>query len=288
MSVDILLQAIVQGLQMGAIYGLIALSMTLIFSVSGLLNFAHGSFLAVAMYGALVLYRYLALDAYAVAPIMLLVFFLFGVLIFRPLVRPVLAAGALAGVQLTLAFIFVVESLLLIVFGGNGYGVPTVLSNKNLIIPPIVMPWSLLVGSLIALILAAILFFVLMRTDFGRQIRAIMQNSDAAALMGIRIARVQTIAFGIGLGLLGFTGPIVVAHFTLTPAMGLNFTLTALIIMVIGGLGSFAGSMIAGVIIGVAQSLGSLLYSGNVGAMVPYILLILVLLFRPYGLMGEH
>ncbi|MBN9001141.1 MAG: branched-chain amino acid ABC transporter permease [Rhizobiales bacterium] len=288
MSGEVLLQATVQGLQMGAIYALVALSMTLIFSVGGLLNFAHGDFMALAMYGALALYQSFALDAYAAAPLLFFGFFLLGFLMFRRLVQPVLAAGVLAGAQLTLGLVFVQENFLLMVFGGDYLSVPTVLSNKNLIIPPLTMPWPLLVGSLLAVVLAAILYVVLMRTDFGRQVRAITQNSDAAALMGIRIARIQAIAFGIGIGLLGLTGAIIVAQFTLTPAMGLDFTLIALIVMVIGGLGSFAGSMIAGAIIGVSESLGSLLYGGTVGAMIPYAILVLVLLFRPHGLMGEH
>lgn len=288
MSGEVLLQAMVQGLQMGAIYALIALSMTLIFSVGGLLNFAHGDFMALAMYGALALYQSFALDAYAAAPLLFFGFFLLGFLMFRRLIQPVLAAGVLAGAQLTLGLVFVQENFLLMVFGGDYLSVPTVLSNKNLVIPPLTMPWPLLVGSLLAVVLAAILYVVLMRTDFGRQVRAITQNSDAAALMGIRIDRIQAIAFGIGIGLLGLTGAIIVAQFTLTPAMGLDFTLIALIVMVIGGLGSFAGSMIAGAIIGVSESLGSLLYGGTVGAMIPYAILVLVLLFRPHGLMGEH
>ncbi len=106
--------------------------------------------------------------------------------------------------------------------------------------------------------------------------------------MGIRIDRVQAIAFGIGIGLLGFTGPVLVARFTLTPTMGLDLTLIALIVMVIGGLGNFLGSMVGGLIIGVAESVGSLLYGGTVGAMFPYAILVFVLLFRPHGLLGEH
>lgn len=288
MSGEVLLQATVQGLQMGAIYALIALSMTLIFSVGGLLNFAHGDFMVLAMYGALALYQSLALDAYAAAPLMFFGFFLLGFLMFRRLVQPVLAAGVLAGAQLTLGLVFVQENLLLMVFGGDYLSVPTVLSNKNLVIPPLIMPWPLLVGSLLAVVMAAILYVVLMRTDFGRQVRAITQNSDAAALMGIRVGRIQAIAFGLGIGMLGLTGAMIVAQFTLTPTMGLDFTLIALIVMVIGGLGSFAGSIVAGAIIGVSESLGSLFYGGTVGAMIPYAILILVLLFRPHGLMGEH
>ena len=122
-------------------------------------------------------------------------------------------------------FIFVQENLILVLFGGDYVNVPTVLSNRNLVVPPLVMPWPLLVGSAFAAVLAIALYVVLMRTDFGRQIRAIAQNRDAAALMGIRIGRIQAIAFGVGIGLLGFTGPLIVAQFTLMPTMGLDLTL---------------------------------------------------------------
>jgi branched-chain amino acid transport system permease protein len=288
MSLDVLLQATVQGLQMGAIYALIALSLTLIFSVGGLLNFAHGDFLALAMYGAFALYQAFHMDAYWAAPLLFFVFFALGMVLFRRLVQPVLAAGVLAGAQLTLGLVFVQESALLAVFGGDYLTVPTVLSNKNLVLPPLVMPWTLLVGAALAAVLSVTLYVVLMRTDFGRQVRAITQNRDAAALMGIRIQRVQAIAFGVGIGLLGLTGPVVVAQFTLSPTMGLDLTLVALIVMVIGGIGNFLGSMVGGLIIGVAESVGSLLYGGTVGAMIPYAILVFVLLFRPHGLLGEH
>lgn len=288
MSGEVLLQATVQGLQMGAIYALIALSMTLIFSVGGFLNFAHGDFMALSMYGAMALYQAFRLDAYAAAPLMFFLFLLLGIVLFRRLVQPVLAASVLAGAQLTLGLVFVQENLLLLVFGGDYFNVPTVLSNRNLVVPPLVMPWPLLVGSMLAAVLTVVLYIVLMRTDFGRQVRAVTQNRDAAALMGIRVERIQALAFGIGIGLLGLTGPVIVAQFTLTPAMGLDFTLVALIVMVTGGLGNFAGSMVAGLIIGVSESLASLLYGGTVGAMIPYAILVLVLLFRPQGLMGGH
>lgn len=288
MSFDVLLQATVQGLQMGAIYALIALSMTLIFSVGGLLNFAHGDFLALAMYGAFAIYQAFGTDAYLSAPLLFLLFLGLGMVLFRHVVQPVLAAGVLAGAQLTLGLVFVQENAILAIFGGDYLSVPTVLSNKNLVVPPLVMPWTLLMGSALAVVLSVTLFLVLMRTDFGRQVRAITQNRDAAALMGIRIGKIQAIAFGIGIGLLGLSGPVIVAQFTLSPTMGLDLTLIALIVMVIGGIGNFLGSMVGGLIIGVAESVGSLLYGGTVGAMIPYAILVFVLLFRPHGLLGEH
>jgi branched-chain amino acid transport system permease protein len=288
MSNEVILQATVQGLQMGAIYALIALSMTLVFSVGGLLNFAHGDFMAMAMYGAMAAYAAFKIDAYIIAPIMFVLFLGIGILLFRRVVQPVLAAGVLAGAQLTLGLVFVQENLIMVLFGGDYVNVPTLLSNRNLVLGPLTMPWPLLVGSALAAILSVSLYVALMKTDFGRQVRAITQNRDAAALMGIRIDRVQAIAFGVGIGLLGFTGPVLVAQFTLTPTMGLDLTLVALIVMVIGGLGNFLGSMVGGLIIGVAESVGSLFYGGTVGAMFPYAILVFVLLFRPHGLLGEH
>jgi branched-chain amino acid transport system permease protein len=96
------------------------------------------------------------------------------------------------------------------------------------------------------------------------------------------------LGLAVGVALLGLTGPLIVAECTLTPAMGLDFTLLALIVMVFGGIGNFIGTMVAGLIIGIVEGLGSLYFGGTVGAMVPYSILILVLLFRPHGLFGEH
>jgi len=287
MGAQIIAQAAIQGLLMGAIYALIALSMTLVFSVAGLLNFAHGDFMALAMFAALVLLELFGLDPYVSAPILFVVFATLGALLFRGLIRPVLPQGLLVGAQMTLGMVIVLQNGLLLTFGGDYRSVPTVLSNKNLVLAGFVLPWPLVVGAVVAGVLAAVLYYVLARTDFGRQVRAITQNRAAAALMGIRIARVQTQAFALGFGLLGLTGPLIVSQGTITPAMGFNFTLVALIVMVFGGIGSFVGSMVGGLLIGLAEGVGSLLLGGTIGAMVPYLILLLVLLFRPHGLFGE-
>lgn len=287
MPLDIIAQATVQGLLMGAIYALMALSMTLIFSTCGLLNFAHGDFMVLAMFGAMLLYERTGADPYLTAPLVVPALAGIGALVFVHLVRPVLAGGALAGAQLTLGLVFVQQNLLLMLFGGDQRNVQTVLSNRHLEAFGIVLPLPLVVGAACAVVLAVLLYGMLMATDFGRQIRAIAQNRDAAALMGIPLRRVQTLAFALGIGLLGLTGVLTVAQFSVTPSSGLDFTLIALIVMVFGGLGHFIGSLIGGLVIGMAEGLGSLLLGGTVGAMIPYLILVLVLLFRPHGLLGE-
>lgn len=288
MPVDVLLQATAQGLLMGSIYALIALSLTLIFAVGGLLNFAHGDFMVLAMYGAFAIFASIGVDPYLLAIPLFGVFFLVGTVLFRGLVRPVLSEGLLVGAQLTLGIVFVLQNFILIAFGGDYVSVPTFLSNRNLNLGTIVLPLPLLAAAFVATALSILLYVLLMRTDFGRQVRAVTQNRDAAALMGIPIVAVQSKAFGLGIGLLGLTGAFLVAQFTLTPTMGLDLTLLALIVMVFGGIGNFLGCLAGGLIIGVIEGLGTLLFGGTVGAMAPYLALVLVLLLRPHGLFGEH
>jgi len=285
--IDVIAQALLQGLLVGAIYGLIALAMTLVFSVGGLLNFAHGDFIALSLFLAMVAASVFKLDPYLSAPVIAAGFLLLGSLMFRALVRPIMHAGHLVGAQLTLGIVFVMENGLLLVFGGEVHGVTTVLSNKNLVLGPIVLPWPLVVAATVAGGGAVALYAMLMATDFGRAIRAITQNPDAAALMGVNMKRIETLAFGLGIALLGLTGPLLAAQFTIHPAMGLDLTLLALIVVVLGGLGNFVGSMVGGLIIGASESVSTLFLGGTVGAMVPYLILIAVLLFRPHGLFGK-
>lgn len=288
MPIDVLLQATTQGLLMGSIYALVALSLTLIFAVGGLLNFAHGDFMVLAMYAAFAVLAALGVDPYLLAVPLFGLFFLVGTGVFRGLVRPVLSSGLLVGAQLTLGMVFVLQNAMLLIFGGDHLSVPTVLSNRNVSFGTVILPLPLLVASAVAAIMSIFLYVLLMRTDFGRQVRAVRQNRDAAALMGIPIVRVQAKAFGLGIGLLGLTGAFLVAQFTLTPSMGLDLTLLALIVMVFGGIGNFLGCLGGGLIIGVIEGLGTLFFGGTVGAMAPYVALVLVLLLRPHGLFGEH
>ena len=189
MATVLILQAAVQGLAIGAIIALIALSMTLLFAVCGLVNFAHGDFLALGMYGALILAG-LGVDPYLAAPVVLVVFVAIGALLFVVLVRPVQRSGLLAGAQLTLGFVFILENLMLIGFGGTHQTVRNVLSDRNLSVGGIVLPWQLIVAGLMTGVLAVLLNVMIARTSFGRHIRAITQNPDAAALMGVRVNRV--------------------------------------------------------------------------------------------------
>jgi branched-chain amino acid transport system permease protein len=282
----IFVQVVIQGVMMGSVYFLIASGLTMIFSVTRLLNFAHGDFMALAMYGCLVAFVSQKIDPYLsilfIAPLM----FVLGTLIYRILIQRVLGAHILMVVQLTLGIVFVIESGLLLIFKGDFKTVPTFLSATKIYLGPFIIGGPLLAAFLVSSVIGIFVFWVLRVTDFGRAIRAVAQSPDAAALMGINVKRIQMQVFGLGFLLLGIAGAMVIPLMTMTPFMGLHLTLFAFIILVLGGMGNFLGALIGGIIVGVAEAIGYLYLGAGYAPAVPYGIFVLVLLLKPQGLLG--
>jgi branched-chain amino acid transport system permease protein len=279
-------QAAIQGVMMGSVYFLIASGLTMIFSVTRLLNFAHGDFMVVGMYSCLALFLALKLDPYVSIFLITPLMFGLGLLIYRFLIRPVLRAHILMVIQLTLGLVFILEGGLMLIFKADFKTVPTFLTASKLYLGPFIMGTPLLVAFLTSSFIAGFLFWVLKTTDFGRAIRAIAQSPDAAALMGINVGRIQMQVFGLGFLLLGIAGPMVIPLLTMMPFMGLHLTLFAFIILVLGGMGNFLGALLGGLILGVAEGLGYLYLGAGFAPAVPYSIFVLVLLFKPMGLLG--
>ena len=286
MDTAIIFQGIIQGLMLGAIYGLIGLGITMVFSITGLLNFAHGDFMSMAMYLCLALYTHFHIDPYISMLLAVPLFFALGILVYHFLFRRVLKAEVLMVVQLTLGMVFIIESSLLLGFGADYESVPNFLHAKRIIIGPLSVSGSYLAVFLIGGGVGVLLYWILQKTDLGRQIRAITQNKDAAELMGINTARIQMVVFALGIGLLGLSGALTTSILTMEPYMGLELTLFAFIVFVMGGVGNFLGTLVAGYVLGVAEAMGALFIGGHLGTLVPYALFVLVLLFRPQGILG--
>ncbi|GGC83182.1 branched-chain amino acid ABC transporter permease [Chelatococcus reniformis] len=284
---DILMQALVQGLLVGSTYGIVALGLGLIFSVSGVVNFAHGDFLAVALFLSSSLFAAFALDPYVSVFITLPVLLAAGALLYRLLIRPVIGGHMLMVIQLTLGLSLMLQNGLLMIYGGQPLRVPSIMETKLLIVGNVVMRWPLIVAFLVSLVLAALLFVMLARTDFGRSIRAVHQNAKAAALMGIDVARVRTQVFALGVGLLAIAGALIVPGTPLSPGMGLRYTVITLLVLVLGGMSNFAGILAGGVVIGLAEAIGTIYVTGILGMILPYLVFVVILLFRPAGLLGR-
>lgn len=288
MDVTIIAQALIQGLMLGAIYGLIGLGITMVYAITGLLNFAHGDFMAIAMYLCLALFARFHVDPYVSALLAVPALFVLGLLVYHFLFRRVLRAELLMVVQLTLGMVFIIESTLLLSFTADYESVPNVLHAVRFMLGPITVSGSYLATFLVGGGAGVALYWVLQRTDLGRQIRAISQNKEAATLMGIHTTRIQMIVFAMAIALLGLAGSLTTSILTIEPYMGLGLTLFAFIVFVMGGVGNFLGTLVAGYLLGIADAMGSLFIGGHLGAIVPYGLFVLMLLIRPQGILGAR
>jgi branched-chain amino acid transport system permease protein len=282
-------QTLAQGLLMGGTYGLIALGMGLTYSVSGVINFAHGDFLSVGMFLALALYSAFALDPYVSMVLVFPVMVGLGALAYRWLIRPLVGSHVLMVIQLTLGLTFMLQNGLLMIFGGQSQNAPSWIDAKLLLLGDVVvLRVALVVAFAVCVAIAAALYFMLGRTDLGRSIRAVHQNARAAALMGVNVGRVRTVTFAMGMGILGIAAVLLVPGTPLHPSQGLRYTVITLMVMVLGGMTNFFGILLGGLFFGVAEAFGTVYVSGTSGMIVPYATFILVLLARPEGLLKRR
>ncbi|HML08581.1 MAG TPA: branched-chain amino acid ABC transporter permease [Xanthobacteraceae bacterium] len=281
---DELLQALVEGILIGSTYGLIALGMGLVYGVSGIVNFSHGDFILLGMYMCLGLYSALTLDPYVSLIITLPAMTVVGALVYRFVIRPIASHHLLMVVQLTLGITLVIQSALLMVFGGQGQRTPSIVEAKLFVVGDVVMRGPQVIACLISFALAGALFVILRSTDVGRSIRAVHQNARAAALMGIDVGRVQTLAFAIGIGILAVAAALLAPGASIQPSDGLRYTVITLLVIVLGGMTNFVGIMLGGLVIGCSEALGTVYLSETLGSLLPYAIFVLIMLFRPRGL----
>jgi branched-chain amino acid transport system permease protein len=281
---DELMQALVQGFFIGSTYGLLALGMGLVYGVSGIVNFSHGDFVSLGMYLCLALYGALALDPYIsvviTAPVMTLV----GALVYRYLIRPIAGRQLLMVIQLTLGIALVLQNGLMMVFGGQPTRTPSVIESKLYIFGDVIIRASHLVAFGVSLSLAALLYFMLQSTDIGRSIRAVQQEPRAAALMGVDVGRVQVFTFAIGIGILAIAAALLLPGLPIQPNQGLRFTVITLLVFVLGGMTNFIGIMLGGIVIGLAEAIGTIYLAHTIGQLLPYLIFVAIMLFRPQGL----
>lgn len=280
-----ILQALAQGFLIGSTYGMLALGMGLVYSVSGLVNFAHGDFVLLGMYLCFALASAFALDPYVSLAITLPVMMAVGGAVYYLFIRPIAGHHMLMVIQLTLGLSLLIQNGLLMTFGGQYQRTPSVLESKLLILGDVVVRMPHVVSCLASFAIATALYVLLRTTDVGRAIRAVHQNPRAAALMGIDVGRVRWMTFAAGIGLLAIAAALIVPGTPMHPSLGLRYTAITLIVVVLGGMTNFVGIMLAGVVIGIAESLGTIYLHEPLGPMLPYIIFVVILLLKPQGLL---
>ena len=297
-QIELLGQVLISGVLLGGLYALIGLGMSLIMGVMKIINLAHGELMMVGMYVTFWGFTLLKMDPYVSILVVLPVLFFLGAVLQKYLVTPIMEVESILPenqVLLTVGIGMVLSNLALLLFSANYRSVPVSYANKTFY-------WDLKLGGQtislsfsipmlvafgIALALGTALFLFLGRTDLGRMIRATAQDKNAAALMGVNTKRITYVTFGLGSALVGAAGALLAPVYYLFPQIGGPFTLKAFIITVLGGMGNIAGAVLGGVVLGLAESLGSVYISLGYKDAFGFIIFVLVLIFLPKGLLGK-
>lgn len=279
-------QSIVTGLLLGGVYALVSIGLTLIFGVLGIVNFAQGSMLTLAMYLVYLMAHSFGVPVYLATIIAIPLMFAFGAVVQTVLLNKLTIAGNQDGpLLITLGLSLLIVNVLLMVFGGRPVSVPESV-NGSLKLFGAIASYERLIAFGGALLVGVVLTQALKRTSLGLSIRAVSANSQGAALVGVNVSRVYALTFGIGSACVAVAGGLLSPFLSLTPTVGEQFTILAFVIVVLGGLGSVAGAMVGGLVIGLVQTVGALYLPGTGSLILVFAVFVLVLFFRPQGLFG--
>ncbi len=286
-GLDVILQTCLSGVFMGSVYALIAIGFTLVFGVTNIVNFAHGHFVMGAMFVTYLLFKTANVDPYVSLIVVLPLFFALGALLYKLVIERIVEAPHSAHMMVTLGLLIFLENVANFFFGGDLRGITTTYTTSSFIVGAVSVPIARLGAAGVSLAAVVALALFLHRTSLGKAIRASANNREGASLVGIDVGRVYLIAFSLGTAAAALAGAVIMPFSLVSPFVGGEFILKAFVIAVLGGLGSVAGALIGGLLIGLVEALSSLYISASLGNAIVFAILIAVLLYRPWGILGQ-
>ncbi|MDO2934661.1 branched-chain amino acid ABC transporter permease [Paeniglutamicibacter sulfureus] len=283
------IQLIASGLLIGGVYALLAGGITLIFGVLKVVNFAHGDFMMVGMFLTFFLNQGLGLSPYVALPIVAIVMFAFGALIHYGLIQWTINSGHTRQIVLTLGIGIVLQSLALVLFGGNFRSATMSDSFTGAIsLGPINLGMTRVIAFVIAIVVTVALLVFLDKTLIGKAIRATAMDGYAAQLMGIPVKRIYLITMGVGAALAGIAAAVLLPIYPVFPTIGMTMMTIAFVVVVLGGLGSVVGALIGGLIVGVVESVSGYFVGAALSQVIVLALFGVILVVLPRGIMkGE-
>jgi branched-chain amino acid transport system permease protein len=283
------IQSLISGILTGGVYALAGIGMSLVFGVMNISNFAHGDLMMLGMYLAYYAFTLLHIDPYLSLVLIIPVSFLFGFLLEKVFISRVIDHPHQNQILLTIGLGLIMSNTALLAFTSDPKILTTSYSSSafnttgglSISIP-------LLLSFVITIVITTILYLFLLKSNTGMALRATSQNREAAQLMGINVAKMSAIAFGIGTALAATAGALIAPTYYIHPLAGHSFLLKSFTICVLGGLGSVVGAGVGGLIIGVVESMASTYISTDWKDVIVFVLFLAVLLFRPQGLFGKN
>ena len=287
MPADVYLNVAVGGVLTGLVYGLMALGLSVIFGVVRVVNFAHGEMMTIAMYIAVTLFAAFHLDPLVMLLPIAAVLFVFGYVLQAHLINPFITRPEHSQFLLLVAIALIIVNVLLIVYGPDAQTVQASYAFDSFRIGALIVDATKLYAGFAAIVVAAALFAFFQYTRLGTSIRACADNYTGALVVGLDVKHLYALTFGLGAACVGAAGVMLVLIVDVTPSLGPAYTLLAFVIVITGGLGSMPGALLGGVLIGLTEAMAGLLFTPSAKSMFAFAILVLVLLFRPQGIMGK-
>jgi len=287
MPIDILFQLLINGILFGAMYGIAAIGLSLIFGTMRIVFIAQGTMIILAAYGSFWLFKLWGMDPYVsilfVVPTSLIV----GIGFYQALFRKVAKAGQFPTLLIAFGLMALLENLMFVVFTGNSRALQTSYSTYALNLFGMNISFVRLMVFVMAIIGTAAVTLFLKKTLLGKAVRAASENLEYAMLVGITPHQVNTITFALGMGLAGLAGVATATTYAFDPFSGFVFGLKAMIALALGGMGNVIGALLGGIVLGVVESYGAFLISGGWADVISYAVFLLVLMFKPEGLFSR-
>ena len=283
-------QNLVFGILLGALYGLAAVGIAMVFGVIKFLNVSHGELIMFGGYATFWLFSLFDIDPFLSLPLTILFLVVIGVILYQLLFIRMIKLPTEEKIKNTMLIGFgltlIMQNIALSLWTANDRGVTPSYAGEAFTMLGVRFPYVRVAGLVISLVCLFALQQFLRKTYIGKAIRATAEDWEAASLMGINIQRVYLLSFLMGTALAGVAGALVLVSYSISPSIGLHWTLKSLIVMVLGGVGNFVGTFFGGVLLGATESATAFFISGNYREVVGLILFLLILTFRPHGLFG--
>lgn len=283
----LLLQVVINGILLGGLYACLAIGFSLIWGVMNLINLAHGSMIILGAYVTWLIATTTGMDPFLTIPVSGAVLFVLAYLIQRFLINHVIEGSVFMTLILTFGLNLVLINLNLALFTADLRSVAVSYSGAGLQFGEIRVPFVRIAVFVLAVTLTVGLHVFLGRTRIGRAIRATAQHRRAASVVGVDVKEIYAITFAIGGFMAGAAGSLMAVVFSFSPVVGDGFTLKSFVVVVLGGLGSVPGALLGGTVLGVIESLATVVLDAGYKDAISFALLVLILVLRPHGLLGR-
>ena len=283
----VFLQAVINGLLLGGVYAVYSAGFSLIFGVMGVVNLAHGELIMLGAFTSYWMFQILHVDPYVSAPFSAAILFGLGYVIQKYMINRVIDLPHIMSYILTFGIHLILANVAIKLWTHDFRSVTTSYSGANWAVMGLFIPYARLVTFFLALIVIGCLWFFMSRTETGRAIRATAMDKDVARLMGVNIREIYAITFGIGAAVTGLAGASISPFVIIFPEMGLEYTIVAVCVVVLGGMGYLPGALWGGFILGVLQALAATYLGAGISVATTFLVLFFMLVFRPTGIVGK-